>query len=399
MPGHLELDEQKKGAQSDICTPTIDFLGDFEKGVVVVSNLISRAATRWSLEESKLFMLAVSRFETRDKDCWVTLDKKEVWKALGIDPTNASQLKFRNKLKSMKDKSGIALEGATAHEYQDGQLIRKTGADRNNLYIQFDDSYTDLIGYVTKTLFTQFEVKNILGLKTKAGYSLYLYLTSWHNQNYLIDQKNISKSEIPNAFGLKEGQYWRKWGTPEAKFDWASFETKALNPAIKDINENSNCDMHIHEDELEKVKDHRNLRTVLGYHLKWHYTNPDGTYKMIKHGQTYIGYQEPSKLDLMHCSMFMKRFKVIPLFKLEELSKLLGTIVNPIGGIEYPKVSVEQLQREQQGNMITLTLCRALQNAARNNRQELGNCLGYQDLDDMLADFDSLRINLDFIEQ
>lgn len=71
MPWH-------KDEVTEVITPSKDFqyLGGFRNAVVVVNNLVARSTTRWTLEEAKLFMLAVSQIEQRDEDCWVRLRKK-----------------------------------------------------------------------------------------------------------------------------------------------------------------------------------------------------------------------------------------------------------------------------------------------------------------------------------
>ncbi|ETN79358.1 hypothetical protein NECAME_18135 [Necator americanus] len=179
---------------------------------------------------------------------------------------------------NVRRKSEICLSGPTADDWEDGYLIIKTKSDRYNLYVQFDEYYLPLLHYVKDTLFTKFEVQNLLGLTHKSSYNLYLYLTSWHNANYLLNKHNVSKSELPKVFNLKEGQYWRNWGTDRAKFDWAHFEKRCLWPAIEDINSNPNCDMSILH--CQKIKDPKNMKTVLGYTFEWLYQHPDGTQKI-----------------------------------------------------------------------------------------------------------------------
>lgn len=48
----------------------------FNDALVVISNLIARATTKWTLEETKLFLCSVSQIKTRDKENWVTMPKR-----------------------------------------------------------------------------------------------------------------------------------------------------------------------------------------------------------------------------------------------------------------------------------------------------------------------------------
>ena len=52
------------------------------------------------------------------------------------------------------------------------------------------------------------------------------------------------------------------------------FETKVLNPAIKEINDLKSCDMHILS--CDKVK---NGKFVLGYDIHYAFVDEDGFYK------------------------------------------------------------------------------------------------------------------------
>ena len=61
-----------------------------EPGRVVMDNLLARATTKWTLEETKLFLLAVSKIQEIDEKNEVKLNKKEVMNYLEMDPRNAT---------------------------------------------------------------------------------------------------------------------------------------------------------------------------------------------------------------------------------------------------------------------------------------------------------------------
>ena len=72
----------------------------FNDALVVISNLIARATTKWTLEETKLFLCSVSRIKTRNKECWVTMSKRDIAEKLEIDPTNRSKMRDMFKISS-----------------------------------------------------------------------------------------------------------------------------------------------------------------------------------------------------------------------------------------------------------------------------------------------------------
>lgn len=65
----------------------------FNDALVVVSNLIARATTKWTLEETKLFLCSVSQIKTRDKDNWVMMSKRDIIEKLDINPDNGTWLR------------------------------------------------------------------------------------------------------------------------------------------------------------------------------------------------------------------------------------------------------------------------------------------------------------------
>lgn len=215
----------------------------FTNALVVINNLVARATTKWTLEETKLFLCAVSKVKTRDKDNWVVLPKKDIIKAIGIEPTEISKL--RNKFANVVKKSYIQLNGPTSEEWHDGVLLTDVKSTKREVAVRFNDTYLPLLDELSGH-FTEFYLDQVTGLKRKASYNLYVYLTSWHNKKYSVNTYSIAKKDLDKVFNLKPGQYWRNYDDPDKrKFDWASFEKKCLIPAIQDINGRYTCDLEI----------------------------------------------------------------------------------------------------------------------------------------------------------
>lgn len=240
----------------------------FDNALVVIANLIARATTKWTLEETKLFLCCVTRIRTRDKENWVQLSKIDVAEKLNIDPSNRPKL--RDMFKRMFQKSYIQIDGETEDEWDDGFLITRIRSDRKYIYVQFQEGYLPLLDELSSH-FTEFYLDYVKDFKRLSSYNLYVYLCSWYDSNYQIQNKKIKKSELHKIFKLKNSEYWRNYGTESAKFDWADFEKRVLKPAIQEINSLSSCDMHI--DSCEKVK---KGKTVLGYDIKYSFVDEDG---------------------------------------------------------------------------------------------------------------------------
>ncbi len=240
----------------------------FDDALIVISNLIARATTKWTLEETKLFLCSVSQIQTRDLNNWVTMSKRDIAETLNIDKSNRP--KMRDMFKRVMQKSYIQIDGETEEEWNDGFLITQIKSTKKEISVRFNDTYVPLLDKLTSH-FTEFYLDYVKEFKNLSSYNLYVFLCSWHDSDYPNQKKKIAKRDLAKVFNLKEGQYWRNYGKENAKFDWASFERFVLNPATKEINELKSCDMHILS--CEKIK---KGKFVLGYEFEYVFVGEDG---------------------------------------------------------------------------------------------------------------------------
>lgn len=247
-----------------------------DNALVVISNLIARATTKWTLEETKLFLCAVSQIRKRDKENWVTMRKKDIADKLNIDSKNRN--KMRETFKKVVLKSYVQFDGETEDDYLDGVLLTNVKSTKKDISVKFNETYLPLLDQLSSH-FTEFYLEYVKDFTHLSSYNLYVYLCSWHDPDYLIQNRKIAKRELPQIFNLKEKDYWRDYGTEKARFHWADFEKKVLNPAIKEINQlnsEGKCDMRI--ESCTKIK--KTSRQVLGYDIKFSFTDKDGYRKI-----------------------------------------------------------------------------------------------------------------------
>lgn len=238
--------------------------------LVVIHNLVARATTRWSADESKLFLFSLTKIGSRNSENWVTIPKKEIYKALGTDPHNAQAL--RETFKRTVMKSFVQLDHGQ-DEFLDGVLLVNLRSTKKEISIQFNSAFMPLLENLSAN-FTDFYFRSIAGFEHTASIKLYMFLCSWHNPDFAINKRFIAKKDIPTVFGLKEGEYWRNYGQENARFHWADFEKYCLNPAIQEINRSKDCDMFINE-----VKKDRDGRSVLGYTIAFSFLDETGHFK------------------------------------------------------------------------------------------------------------------------
>lgn len=265
----LDLDKIEKNEIKTMTDNTLD------NALVVISNLIARATTKWSLEETKLFLCSVTKVRLRDSENWVTLSKKDVVEKLSIDPTNRSKL--RDMFKKMMQKSYVQFDGPSEDEWEDGFLLISVRSTKKEISVKFNEVYLPLLDRLSSH-FTEFYLDYVKDFTRMSSYNLYVFLCSWHDPDYLIQNKKIKKSDLHKVFNLKESDYWRNYGTENAKFHWADFEKYVLNPAIEEINnlaKEGKCDMYI--ESCDKVK--KSTKNVLGYDIRYSFIGKDGCRK------------------------------------------------------------------------------------------------------------------------
>ena len=250
----------------------LKYPNSLDEALVVVSNIIARATTKWTLEETKMFLCMVAKIKTRDKDNWVTISKKDLADKLGIDASNKS--KMREMFRKMVSKSFIDFDGKTDDDWMSGVLLIGIKSTKKDISVQFNPTYLPLLDHLSSH-FTEFYLDSILGFKHMASYKLYIYLASWSKGVVGANEKElVPKSQIHKVFGLNDSDYWRNWGQENVKFDWANFEKFVLNPAIEEINKLQSCDMNILN--CRKAKDGK---MVLGYEIEYVMTSPNATSK------------------------------------------------------------------------------------------------------------------------
>lgn len=255
---------EDKNANYHTPEPKYDLMDQnyFKNALVAMNNLVARANTKWTLEETKLFLCALSKVKTRDQDNWVMMPKRDILKTLGIDATNASKL--RQKFANVVKKSYLQIDGPTEEEWFDGVLLTSVKSTKKEIGVKFNDEYLPLLDQLD-THFTEFYLDQITSLTHKASYNLYVYLVSWYNKAYQKNIVQIPKKNLDKIFNLKPGQYWRDYDDPDKrKFDWHLFEKYALIPAVAEINGRVTCDLEIHQ--FNKVKDGK---FVLGYEFEY----------------------------------------------------------------------------------------------------------------------------------
>lgn len=251
----------------------------------VMHNFVARAVTRWSLEESKLFICALAQIGTHDEDGWIKLSKKDLNRVLEYKKRSSKWL--RRITKNIALNSWLQFE--TEAGWDDGFIVNRTRSDRWNIYIRFEKDYLPLLEQLTSH-FTTVYAESIAKLNHKSSYSLYLYLKSWADHTGKISHRYIYKRDIQSIFNLEPDSYMRVSSNGKEKFDWYSFEKYCLIPAIEDINQNERGEVKILE--IRKLRSSKNPRYINGYYFSF---KADNSFMESLRSPRFIDHKEESQ--------------------------------------------------------------------------------------------------------
>ena len=253
-----------------------------DNALVVMANTLARKQTKWSVREVKLFLTALSQIKTRDSDNWVTMNKVDIIKKLEMDSRDTNKL--RKLFQDVAEKSWVRFNGPSEEEWEDGFLIIKAKSTRNTVSLQFSKDYLPLLDQL-ETRFTWFYLDNIAHFSSKHAISLYQFLRSWYDKEYMITHKKVSLSDLKQLFELDENSYMvkrtdKKTGRVNTVFDVYNFEKKVLKKAIEEINADPvKSGMHV---SYEKLKSHGKTGYVQGYDFAFSLIKSDGTRRYDK---------------------------------------------------------------------------------------------------------------------
>lgn len=333
--------------------PILKYSNGLENALVVVSNLIARASTKWTLEETKMFLCAVSQVKKRDEDNWVTLSKKDLAEKLRIDSTNKS--KMRAMFRKMVLKSFVDFDGSSKDEWMSGVLLIGMKSSKEHISVQFNPIYLPLLDKLSSH-FTEFYLDSVLDFKHLSSYKLYAYLVSWANGVVGKTEKQaIQKCKIHQIFGLKDSDYWRNYGKESAKFDWKMFENKVLNTAIEEINKLKSCDMNILN--CNKVKDGK---IVLGYEIEYVMTSPNVSKASLLDDKEKNTQENPINETFDE-----------PMFICEDSSNAyMPTIIDELNALDQAKDVEKVKNKKKRKKQHTLTLAEYLENQPFQTEEE-----------------------------
>ena len=204
----------------------------FDNKIVAISNDLARSNVLFTLEEEQLLMLALSQFNSRDKNIknsdLVRLKKTDVFEKLGLKSQDRYS-RLKKTFKSMQMKTFIDLK--IGRDELMGIVIISFKSDYKSEYFDLRIN-PDFMPYLEQlgNFYAKLELDSIVQFQSKFSLALYKYMMSWNNQNY-DNERYLTTKELKELFGLKEDDY-----VSNGKFMRNGFEKKTIDVAINEIN-------------------------------------------------------------------------------------------------------------------------------------------------------------------
>ena len=213
--------------------------------VAKANQLIRNTRYNLTAQQQKIILYAISAIKPGDDPrTWYEFDISDFCKAVGLElDTGGAYYRLIKKDLLELTKYGVWMER------EDGSQVTVRWLDKAQIIpligtvsLRFDEDLHPYLFNLSRN-YTQYQLKSALAFSSKYGIRLYEVLRSYYGQRDIdslaIREINFTQKQIRDMF-LTEGKYQR----------WPDFETRALKPAVEDINRYSD-EMHV---EYEKIR-------------------------------------------------------------------------------------------------------------------------------------------------
>lgn len=213
--------------------------------VVKANQLIRNTRYNFTVTQQRCILYAISAIKPGDDPrTWYEFDIIDFCKTVGID-LDTGGFYYREIKKALLELTKYAVW----MEREDGTQVTVRWLDKAQIIplmgtvsLRFDEDLHPYLFNLSRN-YTQYQLRSVLAFSSKYGIRLYEALRSYYTQRDIekmaIREINFTQKQLRDLF-LTEGKYER----------WPDFETRALKPAIEDINKYSD-EMHV---EYEKIR-------------------------------------------------------------------------------------------------------------------------------------------------
>lgn len=242
---------------------------DLHAQIIAMDNTLTQKATKFSVDEQRLFYITLASIKPDQKGNEIEIDKKAMINMLGFESQNVySRIRpmfiklMRNSMISFTESEEI---------WQDGLLFTKVRTTKKKVYVTVDPEYIPLL-IKLQPGFTRLLSDDAISFKSKFSMLIYQQLMRWSHKGVF----GATTKELKTLFGMTKDDYVN---AKTGRFDRYNFEQRTIEVAVQDINEKSKCISNLRYEKKKKGN------RIQGYVFYFDYTDPNkfrNTYKTQK---------------------------------------------------------------------------------------------------------------------
>lgn len=229
---------------------------DLHAQIIAMDNTLVNKATKFSIEEQRLFYITLASIRPDQKGNEIEIDKKAMIEMLGFESQNVY-----SRIRPMFKKLAMAswIEFGDDEIFDDGFLFPAIRTTKKKVYVTIADKYIPLLIELAPG-FTRLLSDDTISFKSKFSMLIYQQLMRWSHKGVF----GATTKELKNLFGMTKDDY-----VYNGSFNRALFEKKTINVAVDDINSKSKCIKNLRYEKRKKGN------RIQGYVFYFDYTDPN----------------------------------------------------------------------------------------------------------------------------
>lgn len=264
---------------------------DLHEQIIAMDNTLVSKATKFTVEEQRLFYITLASIKPNLKNDEIEIDKKAMFDMLGF----TSHI-YYSRIRGMFKKLAISswIEFGDDEIFDDGFLFSNVRTTRKKVYVTVSRKYIPLL-IKLQPGFTRLLSDDAISFKSKYSMIIYQQLMRWNHKGVF----GATTKELKTLFGMTKEDYVN---SKTGRFDRYNFEKFTIELAIADINEKSKCIKNLRYEKKKKGN------RVQGYVFYWDYMDPNEF--RPKHEDLKTVEQEPiNHTEQMELEEFLKEYE------------------------------------------------------------------------------------------
>lgn len=262
---------------------------DLHEQIIAMDNTLVNKATKFTVEEQRLFYIVLASIKPDQIGDEVEIDKKAMMNMLGFK-SHDYYSRIRNMFKKLILNSYI--EFGDDEIFEDGVLFSSVRTTRKKVYVTVAQKYIPLLIQLQPG-FTRLLSDDAISFKSKFSMLLYQQLMRWNHKGIF----GATTRELKNLFGMTKDDY-----VYNGKFNRQMFEQRTIDVAVQDINEKSKCISNLRYEKKKKGN------RVQGYVFYFDYIDPN-EFRLKYEDLKTVVHEPMNHTEQMELEEFLKEYE------------------------------------------------------------------------------------------